>query len=62
VQDRNDAGEVFRRLTPLVLRTCGPTERSDLIEMLGIIAVADGKADEVVRQDIARFAHSLRSA
>ena len=39
VQDRNDAGEVFRRLTPLVLRTCGPTERSDLIEMLGTIAV-----------------------
>ena len=62
VQDRNDAGEVFRRLTPLVLRTCGPTERTDLIEMLGAIAVADGRADEVVRQDIARFAHSLRSA
>jgi uncharacterized tellurite resistance protein B-like protein len=62
VQDRNDAGEVFRRLTPLVLRTCGPTERSDLIEMLGIIAKADGRADEVVTQDIARLTHSLRSA
>jgi hypothetical protein len=30
--------------------------------MLGAIAIADGKADEVVRQDIARLAHSLRSA
>jgi len=24
VQDRTDAGEVFRRLTPLIVRSCGP--------------------------------------
>jgi uncharacterized tellurite resistance protein B-like protein len=62
VQDRNDAGEVFRRLTPLLLRTCGPTERSDLIEMLGTVAAADGKADEILTQDIARLTHSFRTA
>ena len=60
VKDRHDAGEVFRRLTPLILRTCGPTERSDLIEMLGTIAAADGPSDEVVTQDIALLAHKLR--
>jgi uncharacterized tellurite resistance protein B-like protein len=62
VQDRNDAGEVFRRLTPLLLRTCGPVERSDLIEMLGTVAAADGKADEILTQDIARLTHSFRTA
>jgi uncharacterized tellurite resistance protein B-like protein len=62
VQDRNDAGEVYRRLTPLILRTCGPTERSDLIEMLGAVADADGKADDVVARDIAWLTRNLRSA
>lgn len=62
VQDRSDPGEVFRRLTPLILRTCGPTERSDLVEMLGVVAGADGKADAVVTQDIARLTYNLRSS
>ena len=62
VQDRSDAAEVFRRLTPLVQRTCGPTERSDLMEMLGSVAGADGRTDAIVTQDIARLAHSLRSS
>jgi uncharacterized tellurite resistance protein B-like protein len=62
VQDRNDAAEVFRRLIPLVQRTCGPTERSDLIEMLGNVASVDGKTDVIITQDIARLAHSLRSS
>jgi uncharacterized tellurite resistance protein B-like protein len=61
VQDRTDAGEVFRRLTPLILRTCGPTERSDVIEMLQAVARADGGSDEVLAQDIARLGHNLRS-
>src|SRR5262245_38363068 len=60
VQDRTDAGEVFRRLTPLILRTCGPIERSDLLEMLGNVAGADGRSDDIVTQDIARLAHNLR--
>jgi uncharacterized tellurite resistance protein B-like protein len=62
VQDRTDAGEVFRRLTPLVVRTCGPTERSDLIAMLEAVAGAEGRSDDVLAQDIARLAHNLRSA
>ena len=61
VQDRTDAGEVFRRLTPLIVRTCGPTERSDLIDMLQAVAQADGRSDEVLVQDISRLAHNLRS-
>ena len=62
VQDRTDAGEVFRRLTPLIQRTCGPTERSDLIDMLRAVAEADGRSDEVVMQDIARLTHNLRQS
>ena len=62
VQDRTDAGEVFRRLTPVILRTCDATERSDLIEMLNAVANADGRADEVLAHDITRFSHSLRPA
>jgi uncharacterized tellurite resistance protein B-like protein len=62
VQDRTDAGEVFRRLTPLIKRTCGPQEKSDLIEMLATVAAADGGNDDVLSQDITRLAHALKSA
>lgn len=62
VQDRTDAGEVFRRLTPIILRTCGATERSDLVEMLHAVANADGRTDEVLAHDIIRFTHSLKPA
>jgi uncharacterized tellurite resistance protein B-like protein len=62
VQDRTDPGEVFRRLTPLILRTCGQAERSDLIEMLGTVANADGRTDDVLAQDISRLTYNLRSS
>lgn len=62
VKDSVDAGEVFRRLTPVVQRTCGATERADLIEMLDKVARADGSGDGIVTQDIAKFARSLRPA
>jgi uncharacterized tellurite resistance protein B-like protein len=62
VQDRNDAGEVFRRLTPVIRRTCGPTERSDLIDMLRAVAEADGRSDDVVMRDIVQLTHNLRSS
>jgi uncharacterized tellurite resistance protein B-like protein len=61
VKDSSDAGEVFRRLTPVVQRTCGSIERADLLEMLNTIANADGDADAIVAQDIAKFSHALRS-
>jgi uncharacterized tellurite resistance protein B-like protein len=62
VQGRTDAGEVFRRLTPLIVRTCGPTERADLVGMLEAVARADGGSDDVLAQDIARLTHNLRSS
>jgi uncharacterized tellurite resistance protein B-like protein len=62
VQDRTDAGEVFRRLTPVILRTCGPQERSALIEMLRSVAASEDGNDDVLAQDIARLTHNLRSA
>jgi uncharacterized tellurite resistance protein B-like protein len=62
VRDRTDAGEVFRRLTPLIAKTCGPTERADLIGMLEAVAGADGRSDEMLAQDISHLAYNLRSA
>jgi uncharacterized tellurite resistance protein B-like protein len=62
VKDGADPGEVYRRLTPLILRTCGRPERSDLIEMLRNVANADGRVDEVVSQDIAKLTYNLRGA
>jgi uncharacterized tellurite resistance protein B-like protein len=61
VKDSADAGEVFRRLTPVIQRTCGAPERSDLIEMLDAVARADSTSDDIVTQDIAKFARTLRS-
>ncbi|HEU4378790.1 MAG TPA: TerB family tellurite resistance protein [Hyphomicrobiaceae bacterium] len=61
VKDSADAGEVFRRLTAVIQRTCGATERSDLIEMLDAVARTDSPADDIVIQDIARFARVLKS-
>jgi uncharacterized tellurite resistance protein B-like protein len=61
VKDSADAAEVFRRLTPVIQRTCGASERSDLIEMLDAVAGAEGTADDIVTQDIARFARTLKS-
>jgi uncharacterized tellurite resistance protein B-like protein len=61
VQDRIDAGEVFRRLTPLIVRSCGPQEKLDLIQMLQAVAAADSGNDDVLAQDIARLAHALKS-
>jgi uncharacterized tellurite resistance protein B-like protein len=61
VKDSADAAEVFRRLTPVIQRTCGAIERSDLIEMLDAVARADNSADDIVSQDIARFARVLKS-
>jgi uncharacterized tellurite resistance protein B-like protein len=62
VQDRTDPGEVFRRLTPLIVRTCGAKERADLIAMLSAVAASDGRADDLVTHDIARLAQTLRSS
>jgi uncharacterized tellurite resistance protein B-like protein len=62
VKDQTDAAEVFRRLTPLIVRSCGPTERADLLAMLQAVAQVDGTSDQVLAQDIARLAHNLRSA
>ena len=59
VKDSADASEVFRRLTPVIQRTCGATERADLIEMLDAVARADSSIDDIVTQDIAKFARTL---
>jgi uncharacterized tellurite resistance protein B-like protein len=60
VQDKTDAGEVFRRMTSIIRRDCGPKECADLIAMLESVAAAEGKTDSLVRHDIARLADTLK--
>lgn len=60
VQDRTDAGDVFRRLAPLIKRTCGPAERADLIAMLRAVANAEARPGGIVLHDISRLQQSLR--
>ena len=60
VQDRTDPGETIRRLTPVVLKQCGPQERAELVDMLTTVAHADGDPREPVLLDIRRFAKTLK--
>lgn len=58
-RDSVDAGNVFRRLTPRILQSCGPAERRDLIGLLTAVAEANGRPDATLKQDIERLAQQL---
>lgn len=58
-RDSVDAGNVMRRLAGVIVKKCGPRERSELIAMLYAVSRADGREDETITRDIARFAESL---
>ncbi|MEQ1496805.1 MAG: TerB family tellurite resistance protein [Novosphingobium sp.] len=59
VQQRSDVSEVVRRLTPLLQRTCNGAQRRDLVEMLHVVADADGRRDNLVSGDLDRLAQIL---
>ncbi len=55
----HDPANSFRKLLPLIQKTCGPTERADLIAMLRAVAAADGPPPASETQAIDRFARDL---
>lgn len=59
-KDSIDAANVMRRLSPAVLKSCGPNERRELVAMLTAVASADGPADHTIVQDIKRLAQQLQ--
>jgi uncharacterized tellurite resistance protein B-like protein len=59
VGQSHDPANSFRKLLPIIRKTCGPTERSDLIGMLRTVAAADGTAPESETLAIDRFARDL---
>lgn len=60
-KDSVDAGNVFRRVLPVVQKSLGPAERRELIEMLKVTASANGVADHTSAADIERLAQQLQS-
>jgi uncharacterized tellurite resistance protein B-like protein len=60
VQDKADPAEIFRRLTPIIRKSCGPKEQQDLLAMLRTVAAADGAMDETIKHDIDHLAHVLK--
>jgi uncharacterized tellurite resistance protein B-like protein len=60
VKDRTDLAETFRRLSPVIRRTCSTKEQSDLIEMLQAVATANGPADASITTDIKWLTQSLQ--
>lgn len=59
VRNMPDADEAFRKLTPVILKTCGPDEIRDLLSMLDCVASADGKPGEPEQQALDRLRRAL---
>ncbi len=59
VRDLDDADNTFRRLTPVILKSCGKKEIAELLEMLASVAAADGKADDIELNAIERLRRAL---
>ena len=59
VGNSHDPANSFRKLMPLIQKTCGPTERAELIAMLRTVASAEGAPDATLAHSIDRFARDL---
>lgn len=59
VQGRVNVGETLRRLKAPIVKSCTPGERRDLVAMLEAVAIADGRTDEALDEEIRRFARTL---
>jgi uncharacterized tellurite resistance protein B-like protein len=59
VREGVDAAEVMRRLKPIIERTCDVQHRRELIEMLNVVAGANGQNDETTVFDIHRYGKAL---
>ncbi len=59
-KDSLDIANVMRRVAPVILKSCGPNERRDLLAMLLAAATVHGPLDPTIQQDIKRFAQQLQ--
>lgn len=60
VRDVPDADEVFRRLTPVIVRNCNSEQRAQLLAMLERIAAAEGVAGAAERRTLERLSRALK--
>jgi uncharacterized tellurite resistance protein B-like protein len=59
VRDVIDPDNTFRRLIPVIQKSCTPEEVDDLISMLEAVASANGKPGEIEEQAIDRLKRGL---
>ena len=59
VRDTQDPANCFRKLLPLIRKSCDRQQRADLIGMLKAVAAADGKTGDAEAQTIERLAREL---
>ncbi len=60
VRDVTDPENCFLKVRPTILQSCGPQERKDLVDMMGVVAEA-GSDPEAQRAIVSRLAHTLKS-
>lgn len=60
VQGRVNIGETLRRLKAPVVKSCSPAEQRDLVAMLEAVAIADGRSDDALDEEIRRFARGMQ--
>ena len=59
IGNSREPGNAFRKLLPLIQKTCGRHERDDIVDMLRAVASADGHAATAEMQAIERLARDL---
>ena len=57
--DTRDPSNCFLKLKPLIMKSCGPRERVDLVDMLRAAAAADGPTADTERLAIDALARDL---
>lgn len=60
VRDVTEPENCFLKVRPIILDSCGPKERGELIDMMSAVAAA-GSDPETQRATVSRLAHTLRS-
>lgn len=60
VRDTTDPENCFLKVRPIILKSCGPKERSELIDMMNAVAAAGSNA-ETPSATVSRLAHTLKS-
>lgn len=60
-KDVRSLDDCFRRLTPLIKKSCRPSERADLIRMLQGVLELDNQPNALEKSSVEAFARNLRA-